>query len=244
MQSIMVLNTKGGCGKTTLATNLASYHARQGHSVMLADFDPQGSSSEWLEVRAEERPSIHGVKAWKDPVRAPQRPDYLVIDAPAGVHGRELTHLVRHAQHILIPVLPSPIDIRAAAHFIAELLLTRKAMGSNASLAVVANRAREQTLIYRDLDRFLHSLEIPFIATLRETQNYIRAAKRGLGIFEMPFGQVADDLVEWQPILAWLRAQGGRTAVPPQQEEPESEPVPEPVQAAPQPEVAVQGSLL
>jgi len=205
MRAIMVLNTKGGCGKTTLATNLASYHVRQGHSVILADFDPQGSSSEWLDARPEDRPGIQGVKAWKDPVRAPEKPDYLVIDAPAGVHGRELIHLVRHAHHILIPVLPSPIDIRAAAHFIAELLLTRQAMGSAATVAVIANRVREHTLIYKDLERFLGSLEIPFIATLRETQNYIRAAKQGLGIFELPFAQVAEDLVEWQPILTWLR---------------------------------------
>lgn len=205
MRSIMVLNTKGGCGKTTLATNLASYHVRQGHSVMLADFDPQGSSIEWLAVRPEERPGIYGVKAWKDPVRAPERPDYLIIDAPAGVHGREMTHLVRHTHHIIIPVLPSPIDIRAAAHFIGELILTCKAMDSKTSIAVVANRAREQTIIYKELERFLRNLQIPFIATLRETQNYIRAAKQGLGIFELPFGQVADDLVEWQPILSWLR---------------------------------------
>jgi chromosome partitioning protein len=207
MRSIMLLNTKGGCGKTTLATNLASYHVRKGHSVMLADFDPQGSSVEWLAGRPEERPPIHGVKAWKDPVRAPEKPDYIIIDAPAGVHGRELTHLVRHAHHILIPVLPSPIDIRAAAHFIGDLLLTCKAMNSNATVAVVANRAREQTIVYKDLERFLSNLEIPFIATLRDTQNYIRAAKQGLGIFELPFAQVADDLVEWQPILAWLREQ-------------------------------------
>jgi chromosome partitioning protein len=207
MRSIMLLNTKGGCGKTTLATNLTSYHVRQGRTVMLADFDPQGSSAEWLAARPAERPPIHGVKAWKEPVRAPEKPDYLIIDAPAGVHGRELTHLVRHAHHIVIPVLPSPIDIRAATHFIEELLLICKAMSSNATMAVVANRAREQTIIYRDLERFLNALEIPFIATLRETQNYIRAAKQGLGIFELPFAQVADDLVEWQPILAWLRAQ-------------------------------------
>lgn len=207
MRSIMLLNTKGGCGKTTLATNLASYHVKKGHSVMLADFDPQGSSAEWLAGRPEERPPIYGVKAWKDPVRAPEKPDYIIIDAPAGVHGRELTHLVRHAHHILIPVLPSPIDIRAAAHFIGDLLLTCKAMNSNATVAVVANRAREQTIVYKDLERFLNNLEIPFIATLRDTQNYIRAAKQGLGIFELPFAQVADDLVEWQPILAWLREQ-------------------------------------
>lgn len=217
MHSIMVLNTKGGCGKTTLATNLASYHVRQGHSVMLADFDPQGSSIDWLTARPEERPSIFGVKAWKDPVRAPERPDYLIMDAPAGIHGRELMHLMRHAQHILVPVLPSPIDIRAAAHFIGDMLLTCKAMNSSATVAVVANRVREQTLIYRDLERFLGSLEIPFIGKLRETQNYIRAAKQGLGIFELPFAMVADDLVEWQPILSWLRDQTARQIALPEE---------------------------
>ncbi len=204
MRSIMLLNAKGGCGKTTLATNLASYHAGLGHTVMLADFDPQGSSVDWLAARPAARPPIHGVKAWKDPVRAEQRPDYLIIDAPAGVSGRELMHLLRHAQQVLIPVLPSPIDIRAASHFIGELLLACKAMNSRAKLAVVANRAREQTLIYQDLERFLSSLDVPFITTLRETQNYIRAVQQGLGIFELPPALVASDVAQWQDVLDWV----------------------------------------
>ncbi len=204
MRSILLLNAKGGCGKTTLATNLASYHAALGHSVMLADFDPQGSSIDWLAARPAELPGIHGVKAWKDPVRAEQRPDTLIIDAPAGVSGRELMHLLRHAQQVLIPVLPSPIDIRAASHFIGELLLTCKAMNSRATLAVVANRVREHTLIYQDLERFLKSLDIPAIATLRETQNYIRAVQQGLGIFELPAAQAAQDVEQWRPLLDWL----------------------------------------
>ncbi len=206
MRSIMLLNAKGGCGKTTLATNLASYQAGMGHDVMLADFDPQGSSVEWLAARPAERPSILGVKAWKEPVRAKQRPDYLIIDAPAGVHGRELMHLLRHAQQVLIPVLPSPIDIRAAARFIGELLLTRQAMSSRAELAVIANRVREHTLIYQELERFLHNLDIPFITTLRETQNYIRAVQQGLGIFELPPASVASDVAQWQPVCDWVAA--------------------------------------
>ncbi len=204
MRSIMLLNAKGGCGKTTLATNLASYHAGLGYSVMLADFDPQGSSIDWLAARSTTRPPICGVKAWKEPVRAEQRPDYLIIDAPAGVSGRELMHLLRHAQQVLIPVLPSPIDIRAASRFIGDLLLTRKAMNSRAKLAVVANRAREQTRIYQDLERFLSNLDIPFITTLRETQNYIRAVQQGLGIFELPPALVASDVAQWQAVLAWV----------------------------------------
>src|SRR3569623_1087061 len=168
MRSIVLLNAKGGCGKTTLTTNLASCYAAQGKSVLLADFDPQGSSIDWLAA------------------------------------GPELTHLARHAEAAIVPVLPSPIDIRAAAHFISELVLTCRALRHEGRLAVVANRVREQTLIYQDLERFLKSLDIPFIATLRETQNYIRAVQQGIGIFELPTAQAAPDVEQWQPLLGWL----------------------------------------
>ena len=204
MRSIVLLNAKGGCGKTTLTTNLASCYAAQGKSVLLADFDPQGSSIDWLAARPADRPVIEGVKAWRDPVRAHQRPDYFLMDAPARVAGRELTHLVRHAEAAVVPVLPSPIDIRAAAHFISELVLTCRALRHEGRLAVVANRVREQTLIYQDLERFLKSLDIPFIATLRETQNYIRAVQQGIGIFELPTAQAAPDVEQWRPLLGWL----------------------------------------
>ena len=206
MRSIMLLNAKGGCGKTTLATNLASYYATEGKSVILADFDPQGSSIEWLAARSAERPEITGVRAWKDPVRAAQRPDYLIIDAPARVAGRELGHLVRRAETIIIPVMPSPIDIRAAAHFIHDLLLMGKIVRKEVKLAVVANRVRENTIIYHELEQFLKSLQIPFLTSLRETQNYIRAVERGLGIFELAPSMVQQDVEQWEPLLQWLRS--------------------------------------
>ena len=211
MRSIVLLNAKGGCGKTTLATNLAGYYAAQGKSVLLADFDPQGSSMDWLAARPADRPRIEGVKAWREPVRATHLPDYLLIDAPARVAGRELSHLVRHAEAVVVPVLPSPIDIRAAAHFVRELLLTSHALRHEGRLAVVANRVREHTLIYQDLERFLKSLDIPFVATLRETQNYIRAVQQGLGIFELPPAQTAQDVEQWRPLLAWLELREGLT---------------------------------
>jgi len=204
MRSIVLLNAKGGCGKTTLTTNLAGYYASQGKAVLLADFDPQGSSVDWLAARPADRPAIEGVRAWREPVRSTRRPDYFLIDAPARVAGRELSHLVRHAEAVIVPVLPSPIDIRAAAHFIKELLLTCHALRHEGRLAVVANRVREHTLIYQDLERFLTNLDIPFVATLRETQNYIRAAQQGLGIFELPSAQVALDTEQWRPLLSWL----------------------------------------
>src|SRR3569833_732606 len=153
MRSIVLLNAKGGCGKTTLTTNLAGYYASQGKAVLLADFDPQGSSVDWLAARPADRPAIDGVRAWREPVRSTRRPDNYLIDAPARVAGRELSHLVRHAEAVSVPVLPSPIDIRAAAHFIMELLLTCHAIGDHGEPAVVANRVRVHTLIYQGLER-------------------------------------------------------------------------------------------
>ncbi|MDA1106844.1 MAG: ParA family protein [Proteobacteria bacterium] len=206
MRSILVLNAKGGCGKTTLATNLASYYAQRGLPVALADYDPQGSSLDWLKARAPGYPPIQGIAAWKEDAQLPRDVERLIIDAPAAVHGKELTPLVRRAQTVLIPVLPSPIDIRAAAHFIKELLSVGKVARDETKLAVVANRVREYTLAFHALEKFLHSLDIPCIATLRDSQNYIRAAERGLGLYEMPHYMVEQDLEQWEPLVRWLNS--------------------------------------
>ncbi len=228
MRKIMLLNTKGGCGKSTLTTNLASYYAAQGKSVVIADFDRQGSSMEWLETRPQDRPPIRGIAAWRDPVRVPRTTDYVIMDVPAGAHGADLTALVRRAHTLLIPVLPSPTDIRAAAHFIHELLLVGKIVRDETRLAVVANRVRENsamqntmesvlngmkisystlnTQIYRNLERFLSRLKIPFVATLRESNNYLVADARGLGIFDLAPSQAARDVEQWEPLLKWLES--------------------------------------
>lgn len=225
MRTIMLLNSKGGCGKSTLATNLASYYAMQNKSVVLADFDPQGSSLEWLAARPEDRPPIRGIVAWRDVVRAPRDTDYMIIDVPAGSRGAELTALARRAQTLIIPVLPSPTDIRAAARFIHALLLVGRVERRETRLAVIANRVRENsfmqgtmeqalgavhipyatvhTQIYRNLERFLTRLKIPFIATLRDTPNYQIADEQGLGVFELG-ARAAYDVEQWQPLLRWL----------------------------------------
>ena len=228
MRKIMLLNAKGGCGKSTLATNLASYYASQGKSVVIADFDRQGSSLEWLEARPQDRPPIRGIAAWREPLRVPRSTDYVIMDVPAGAHGPDLTALVRRAQTVIIPVLPSPTDIRAAAHFIHEALLVGKIVRDETRLAVVANRVRENnsiqntmesvlnsmsisystlnTQIYHNLERFLSRLRIPFIATLRESQNYLVADARGLGIFDLNRSQVTRDTEQWEPLLKWLES--------------------------------------
>lgn len=212
MRTILVLNAKGGSGKSTIATNLSSYYAwEQEKSVVLADFDPQASSIEWLKARGEQWPEIQGVEAWKGSPQIPRNADVLILDAPSRVYGKELTALVRRAETVIIPVLPSPIDMRAAAHFIKELLLVGKVSRKETKLAVVANRVRENTLIYHTLEAFLKRLKIPFVTHLRDTQNYIRAAERGVGIFEMAPSMVWQDLEQWEPLIRWLRSKRSQT---------------------------------
>ena len=207
MRKIMVLNAKGGCGKTTLSTNIASFYAERGEYVTLADYDPQGSSMEWLKARDTERfEEITGVAAFKTPLKPSRDTDYLIIDAPAAIHGRQMSDLIKRVETIIIPVLPSPIDIRAASHFIHDVLLNGKVSRKQTKLAVVANRVRENTLIYDKLRRFLKHLDIPMIGTLRDTQNYIRAAERGIGIFELAPSSVEQDLEQWRSITRWLNS--------------------------------------
>lgn len=206
MRTIMLLNAKGGCGKSTIASNLASYYATEGQAVAIVDFDPQQSSLEWLAVRPEDAPEIIGIDASEEALRLPRNLDVVIYDVPAGLRGKDLTAMVRRAETLIIPVLPSPIDIRACSHFIRDLLLVGKVSRKQTKLAVVANRVREHTLVYHKLELFLKSLKIPFITTLRDTQNYIRAEERGLGIFEMAPSLVAHDLEQWEPLIKWLRS--------------------------------------
>lgn len=206
MRHIMVLNAKGGCGKSTLATNIASYFATEGATVALADYDPQRSSLDWLDRRPSNRASIAGVAAFEDGLRrAPRNADILVIDAPARSHGAELENLVKHAETIVVPVLPSTIDMQATAVFLEELKNVGKVARKQAKIATVANRVRDNTLIWDELDEYLTKTRVPYVAALREAQNYIRAYTRGIGIFELPEYLAWPDWEEWEPLAAWLR---------------------------------------
>ena len=204
MRHIMVLNAKGGSGKTTIAINLASYFSSHGAKVALLDLDPQGCSMAWLETRSSARSPIQGIPAYKTGVRLPRNVDYAFMDAPAAVHGKQLSELVRRAETIIIPVLPSPIDIHAAANFIAEIKHVGKVVRKQARLALVGNRVKEYTNIYWELDDFLRKQRIPFLTMLRDSQNYIRAVERGLGIFEIAPNKTAIDREQWEPIIKWL----------------------------------------
>ena len=212
MRTIMVINAKGGCGKTTLATNIAGFYANKGNAVAIADFDPQGSSLDWLKVRSRKLPEIIGINATKETVRFSKDTEIVIMDVPARVEGRELAGLVKRVETIIIPVLPSPIDIRAGANFIKELLTNAKVSRKETKVCVVANRVRENTLSYHALYAFLKSLKIPFVTTLRDTQNYIHAEEKGIGIFEMAPSKVWQDLEQWDPLIKWLRSKRSRAS--------------------------------
>ena len=207
MRSIMVLNAKGGSGKSTIATNLASYYATTGYKVMLVDYDPQRSSLDWLEERPSGRPSITGVDGSTGNVRVPRNVDYVIYDTPAAVRGKELTAHIRRSQSIIVPVLPSPIDMRAATEFIRVILDNHRVSRKETRVALIANRCRENTNVYHQLEEFLNKIrKVPFISVLRETQNYNRASERGLGIFELAPYLIRRDLEQWDPIIEWLHS--------------------------------------
>lgn len=212
MQKIVLLNPKGGSGKTTLAINLASYFAAQDLRPTLMDMDAQGSSTRWLGKRNKNQPLIHGIAAYERnarvtrsfALRVPLGSQRLVVDTPAAVEAQRLPEITKDATAILVPVLPSDIDIHAATQCIADLLLIAKIKRDDQRIAVIANRVKKHTLIYRSLMKFLHSLHIPVVATLRDSQSYIRAAESGEGLFEMKPYLVREDVEQWQPLLGWL----------------------------------------
>ena len=212
MRSILVLNSKGGCGKSTVAMNIAAHFALQGNRVALADCDPQCSSSDWLGARPESAAPIRaaGIRAGK--LTVPRGMDVVVIDTPASVHGTRLANFVRISQTLVIPVMPSPIDMRAAERFIDELFSLRKLINRRIKLTTVANRVREDTMAAAKLEYYLDKLKLPggynlpFIAMLRNSQNYVKAGEKGLSIFEFAPSKTVYDREQWAPLLRWLNS--------------------------------------
>lgn len=214
MLTILVINSKGGSGKTTLTTNLASYYASKKIKTAIMDYDPQGSSMQWLRLRPDQAEKIHGANAAPPKGASIQRStqawipadtDVLIVDAPAGVKGLLLQELVRRTNFIVIPVAPSPIDIHTTADFVKELFLFGGARTSKAKIAVVANRVRSSsTSVYASLERFLNSLKLPFLTNIHDSEVYLHAAEKGLGVFEMDEATSAEERREFLPIFQWV----------------------------------------
>jgi chromosome partitioning protein len=210
MRRILVLNPKGGCGKSTLATNIAAYFANQGKKVAIADLDPQQSSTDWLARRPATAPEIRTAEVQAGRLTAPRSTELIIIDSPAGLHGKKLVNFVRTSETMIMPLMPSIIDIAAAERFVEELYSLRDLIKRKIKVATVANRVREDTLSAAKLDDFLSSMKLPggrklpFIAMLRNSQNYVKAAEMGLGIFEFTPSRTGHDREQLQPLMSWL----------------------------------------
>jgi len=215
LKRIVVINPKGGSGKSTLATNVAGFLSSSGHPAALMDFDPQGSALRWLQNRPDEKPEVFGIDACERDttmtrsfrMQVPRHIRHLVIDTPAALAAPDMAWFTRGAHAILVPVLPSDIDIHAAARLVSDLLVVAKVSRRMGRLGVIANRVRENTVGYRKLMRFLGRLQIAVIGELRDSQNYVHAADQGWSIHEMQPSRVRKDLDTWTPITDWL---GGR----------------------------------
>src|ERR1700722_7699567 len=217
MKRIVVMNPKGGSGKTTIAINLAGYFASRQQKPVLMDYDPQGSLLRWVKKRMPSQAPIHAIAAFeKDSrttrafqLRVPDDATHVIVDTPAAVDSKQFPEVTRDAHKILVPVLPSDIDIHTCSRTIRDLLLVAKIRREDNRIGVIANRIRRNTLTYQTLIRFLQTLGIPIVATIRDSQNYVRAAELGIGVHEMKSYVAAEDVEQWEPLIEWLEQPSG-----------------------------------
>ncbi|NOT14565.1 MAG: ParA family protein [Methylotenera sp.] len=202
MKNILIANPKGGSGKTTLATNLASYFAGQGYSVILSDLDRQQSSAQWLRRRPEVLPDIH-LHSHKGK-SAHLVKEWLIVDSPAGLREDKLSAAVKEADCVIVPVQPSAFDIGATRAFL-EMLTQEKAVRKNKTfVAMVGMRVNGRTHAAQSLSDFMAQADFPVLTYLRNAQVYVTAAEQGLGIFDMRPSLVEQDLQQWMPLLSWI----------------------------------------
>jgi chromosome partitioning protein len=205
MPVVVVANPKGGVGKSTLSTQIAGYFASQGHAAMLGDADRQQSSRLWLSLRP---PAARPISSWElgeDQIaKPPKGTTHVVLDTPAGLHGKRLKEVLKLADKVVVPLQPSVFDIFATRAFLDEL--AGSAQAAKVQIGIVGMRVDERTRAADQLHTFVQSLGLPVLGFVRDTQNYIQLAARGLTVFDVAPGRVERDLTQWQPICQWLDA--------------------------------------
>lgn len=203
MPVVVIANPKGGVGKSTLSTNVAGFFASRGHSVMLGDADRQQSSALWLRLRP---PAARPIQTWDlsgDPIaRPPKGTSHVVLDTPAGLHGGLFKEALKLADKVLVPLQPSIFDIYATRAFLDELAESRRA--NKLQVGIVGMRVDARTIAADKLHEFVNGLGLPVLGSLRDTQNYIHLAARGLTLFDVAPSRVEKDLEQWQGICDWL----------------------------------------
>ena len=204
MKAFLVANPKGGSGKSTLATNLAGYFARQGQEVMLGDIDRQQSSREWLAIRPFALPTIETWEIGHDKVsRPPKGTSHVILDTPAGLHGKMLDKVLKLSTRVIVPVQPSLFDMLATRHFLQALLEEKAVRKGKADVAVIGMRVDARTKAASELERFFATFDLPVLAYLRDTQVYVQATAAGMTIFDLPPSRAERDLEQWQAIIDW-----------------------------------------
>ena len=207
MKSFLVANPKGGSGKSTLSTNLAGYFANRGGEVMLGDIDRQQSSREWLTIRPFELPTIDTWDIGPDKVsRPPKGTRHVVLDTPAGLHGKMLERVLKLSSRVIVPVQPSMFDMLATRQFLTALLDEKAVRKGKADVAVIGMRVGARTRAAGGLERVFATYELPVLTYLRDTQVYVQAAAAGMTIFDLPPSRAERDLAQWQAIIDWVEA--------------------------------------
>ena len=203
MPVVVIANPKGGVGKSTLATNVAGYYASKGHAVMLGDADRQQSSRLWLGLRP---PAARPISTWEMSAdliaKPPKGTTHVVIDTPAGLSGWRLNDVMKLATKVIVPLQPSVFDIFATRAFLDELARNKNA--DHLQVGLVGMRVDARTIAADHLHEFVDALGLPVLGYVRDTQNYVHLAARGLTVFDVAPSRVDKDLVQWEPICKWL----------------------------------------
>jgi len=208
MKTILVASSKGGAGKTTLATNLAAHFALEGRRTVLVDADPQHSSTRWAERRAELESAVLPIdagrkKAWRSVL--PEDAERVVIDAPAGSMAEDLESFIELADAIVVPVLPSALDIEATVGFLNSLSKVPRVHKRKLPVGLVVNRSKPWTNTSQQAVEMLKSWPYPVVAQLRDTQAYVVLAGLGRSLFDYRSAQVREHQADWEPLLKWVK---------------------------------------
>ena len=205
MPIVVVANPKGGVGKSTLCTNIAGYYASRGHAVMLGDVDRQLSSKLWLGLRpAAARPITNWELGADAMAKPPKGTTHVVLDTPAGLHGKRLNEVLKMADRVVVPLQASVFDIFATRAFLDDLVQSKHA--SKTQIALIGMRVDARTIAADRLHEFVDTVGVPVVGYLRDTQNYVHLAARGLTLFDVAPARVAKDLEQWQALCRWLDA--------------------------------------